>query len=141
MKTVVFASLEDCLRPTIAAAFFDAFTHPAVMRALAISGRTQRTPPEVLAAMQEVGVAAPDQAQAISLEALESAVLVVHFGELRADVDVPSERWDTILPGGATVERIRETRDVLRRRVWRLVAQHGWYRLQPAQAIRASQPR
>jgi len=137
MKIVVFASSEDSVRSLIAATFFDAFTLPTLIRARPLAARAQGTPPEVTEAMQEVGLVAPPQPQVLSPGALAGATLTIRFGDLRLPSDLPGERWDVMLPGGASVEQVRPIRDAIRRRVWRLVALHGWYRLQPAQAIRA----
>jgi len=134
MKTVVFASTEDCLRSSIAATFFDAFSLPTV-RALSVSNRSERTPPEVIYAMEEVGLHAPDQPELVRAGVLEGATLIVLFGDFRTPPTVPTQRWDVPLPGGREIEHVRVIRDALRRRVWRLVAQHGWYRLQPAKAV------
>lgn len=87
-----------------------------------MAGRAQRTPPEVIAAMDDIGFAAPREAQMLSPRALEGAALVVRFGDLRLPSDLPGERWDVTLPGGASIEQVRPNRDALRRRVWRLVS-------------------
>jgi hypothetical protein len=136
MKTVVFASTEDCARSTIAATFFDAFSLPTV-RALSVSNRSERTPPEVVYAMEEVGLHVPAQPEIVRAGILEGATLIVGFGDLRTPPSVPAERWDVPLSGGRDIDHVRLIRDALRRRVWRLVAKHGWYRLQPANAFRS----
>jgi hypothetical protein len=135
MKIVVFAGSQDAVRATIAAAFFDAFTLPSLFRALPVNSRPQRTQPQVLAAMEEARMQVNTHPQMVAPEILERAALVVRFGDFPATASTPSERWDIPSPSDSSLERTREVRDLLRRRVWRLVAQHGWYRLQPAQAL------
>jgi len=66
---------------------------------------------------------------------LEGATLIVRFGDFRTPPTVPTEGWDVPVPGDREIEHVRLIRDALRRRVWRLIAQHGWYRLQPANAF------
>jgi len=39
---------------------------------------------------------------------------------------------------GKTLDRLRDLRDRLRERVWRLVARQGWYKLQPVRMLRFS---
>ena len=51
---------------------------------------------------------------------------------------MPRESWDLPDPHNLPIERLRELRDRLRDRVWRLVAKQGWYRLQPARAAMRS---
>lgn len=133
MKTVVFAA-SDCIRSTIAATFFDAFTSPMLIRARAVCGG-ERTPPEVLAAMREIGFDGAPEVHGPSPRALDNAVLVVRFGDVFPASALPSEQWDVPMPAGPTAERVRSLRDALRQRVWRLVALQGWYKLQPARAL------
>jgi len=49
---------------------------------------------------------------------------------------VPHESWDLPDPRSLPIDRLREMRDRLRERVWRLVARQGWYKLQPARMLR-----
>ncbi|MGZ6124744.1 MAG: hypothetical protein ACXWLR_07280, partial [Myxococcales bacterium] len=57
-------------------------------------------------------------------------------GAWRTPSGVPRESWDVPDPHNLPIERVREIRDRLRDRVWRLVAKQGWYRLQPAAVLR-----
>jgi hypothetical protein len=131
MKTVVFAGSYS-VRCTMAAAFFDAFTLPTMVRAVTVSNGALEPPREVIEAMEEVGLQ-PVRARLHAPGSLDGAVLVVRFGQFPAPT-VPGEWWDVVLPEHA-VESVRAVRDQLRRRVWRLVAAQGWYKLQPAQAV------
>ncbi|HTO95432.1 MAG TPA: arsenate reductase ArsC [Myxococcales bacterium] len=139
MKTVVFASVHDAARCKMAAAFFNAFTMPSLVRA--VSGGVQPllwVPPEIVQAMREVGLDAEGRPHLLQQAAVERATLVVTFAGAgwEPPQGVPHEIWDVPDPSDQPLERIREIRDRLRTRVWRLVAQRGWYRLQPSLAVR-----
>jgi hypothetical protein len=135
MKTVVFASTEDCVRSTIAATFFDAFSLPKLVRALPVSNRLEHTPPALIYCMEEIGLHVPAQPQIMAAGILEAATLIIRFGDLRTPAMVPTEQWDVSAPGGGEIGDMRLVRNALRSRVWRLIAKNGWYRLQPVQAL------
>ncbi len=135
MKLVVFASGEDCVRSIIAATFFDAFSLPTLVRAVPVSNRSERTPSEVICAMEEIGLPVTAEPQILRAGLLEAATLIVRFGDLGTPAAVPSECWDVPLPGNLKIEHVRKVRDALRKRVWQLVARNGWYRLQPASVV------
>jgi len=136
MKTVVFASVHDAARCKMAAAFFNAFTMPSLARA--ISGGVRPllwVAPEIVRVMKEVGLDVAGRPQVLPQAALESATLIVGFVDAdgwSAPDGAPRELWDVPDPKDQPIERIREIRDRLRERVWRLVAKRGWYKLQPA---------
>jgi arsenate reductase (thioredoxin) len=142
MKTVVFSSVHDAARSKMAAAFFNAFTMPSLVRA--VSGGTRPllwVAPEVVEVMNEVGLDVSDRPQVLPPDALDRAALIVTFsneGALQRPGAVPHESWDLPDPRGLSVEHLRALRDRLRERVWRLVARQGWYKLQPARMLRFS---
>jgi arsenate reductase (thioredoxin) len=139
MKTVVFASIHDAARCKIAAAFFNAFTMPSLARG--ISGGVRPVlwvAPDVVQVMKEVGLDVSGRPQVLPRDALASAALIVNF--VGADgcstfPGVPHEIWDVPDPHNQPLDRVREIRDRLRARVWRLVAKQGWYKLQPARLL------
>jgi arsenate reductase len=139
MKTVVFASVHDAARCKVAAAFFNAFTMPSLVRAISGGVRPRLwVAPEIVQVMQEVGLDVSDRPHVLQQAALESATLIVSFSgadSWAAPAGVPREVWDIPDPNGQPLERVREIRDRLRERVWRLVAKRGWYRLQPARLL------
>ncbi len=144
MKTVAFVSLYDAARSRMAAAFFSAFTKPTLVRA--ISGGIRPLlwiTPEIVEIMKEAGFDLPGQPQVLSSSDLQAASLIVTLGEPEWDPPprVMHERWDVEDPRGLSMARLREIRDRLRRRVWRLVAREGWYRLQPAQVLPSREQR
>jgi arsenate reductase len=142
MKTVVFASVYDAARSKMAAAFFNAFTMPSLVRAVSGGARPLLwVAPEVVQIMREIEFDVETRPQLLPAEALESAALIVTFSDAdawRTPPDVPRESWDLPDPRNLPIERLRELRDRLRDRVWRLVAKQGWYRLQPARAAMRS---
>ena len=142
MKTVVFASVHDAARSKMAAAFFNAFTMPSLVRA--VSGGTRPllwVAPEIVQVMNEVGLDVSGRPQVLPPDALDHAALIVTFSDeraLRRPAAVPQESWDLPDPRGLSLDRLRDLRDRLRERVWRLVARQGWYKLQPVRMLRFS---
>jgi len=140
MKTVVFAGVYDAARSKMAAAFFNAFTMPSLVRG--VSGGACPllwVVPEIVQVMKEVGLDVSARPQLLPNDALESAALIVTFADAstwRTPAAVPRESWDLPDPRKLPIERVREIRDRLRERVWKLVAKRGWYRLQPTAVLR-----
>lgn len=136
MKTVVFSSPLEAARSNVAAAFFNSFTLPSLVRAVPAGLRHRlHLEPEIVQVLNEVGLQPDGRAQALPDDALASAALIVTFTDSptwAAPSGVPRECWDVADPTGMPLQRIREIRDRLRARVWKLVAKQGWYKLQPA---------
>jgi arsenate reductase len=141
MKTVVFATVYDAARSKMAAAFFNAFTMPTLVRGVSGGARPLLwVVPEVVQIMREIEFVVDTRPQLLAADALESAALIVTFsdaGAWRTPPAVPRESWDVPDPRNLPIERLRELRDRLRDRVWRLVAKQGWYKLQPTRALRS----
>lgn len=139
MKSVVFASVHDAARCKMAAAFFNAFTMPSLARATSGGIRPPLwVAPEVVQAMQEIGLDVSARPQVLPQGALEGASLIVSFAGAEgwsAPAGVQREIWDVPDPDGQPIERVREIRDRVRERVWKLVARQGWYKLQPARLL------
>ncbi len=131
MDRVVFACRHNAGRSQMAAAFFNRLADPA--RATAISaGTTPGTAvhPEVLAAMRELdidlGGARP---QRLTPELAEGARLLVTMGCGEQCPYLPGTElldWALEDPRGQPLERVREIRDEVRRRVTNLVRSRGW---------------
>jgi arsenate reductase len=141
MKTVLFACVHNAGRSQIAAAWFNALADPA--KATAVSAGTEpgtRVHPEVAEAMKEAGIdlssAAP---QKLTPELAQQAQVLVTMGCGDACPYVPGARiedWPLQDPKGQSVERVREIRDEIRRRVSDLIAREqvgrqGFPSLQP----------
>jgi arsenate reductase len=130
MRTVIFACVHNAGRSQMAAAFFNAVTDPTVARA--ISAGTQpadRVHPEVLQTMREAGIdLAGAKPQKLTNELAQTAYMLITMGCGEQCPHIPGvlrEDWPLPDPKGQPVERVREIRDELRRRVEALVKQLG----------------
>jgi arsenate reductase len=133
MDRVVFACRHNAGRSQMAAAFFGRGADPA--RAQAVSAGTtpgERVHPEVVAAMNEVGIdlsAAKPQLLTSALAA--GARMLVTMGCGDECPFIPGAEivdWPLEDPKGRSLERVREIRAEIERRVAALIASHGWAR-------------
>lgn len=131
MKTVLFACVHNAGRSQMAAAWFNALAHPS--RARAISAGTApgaRVHPEVLAAMQEVGIDLTNaEPRLLTEELAASASMLVTMGCGEACPVVPGlrrEDWPLEDPKGRPVEEVRRIRDQVRGLAQRLIAHERW---------------
>jgi arsenate reductase len=127
MKTYVFACVHNAGRSQMAAAWFNRLADPA--KARGVSAGTQpgtRVHPEVLTAMQEAGVDLSDAVpQKLTDELARGAAMLVTMGCDEACPVVPGlrrEDWPLEDPKGKPVERVREIRDEVKRRIEELIA-------------------
>ncbi len=133
MKTVLFACIHNAGRSQMAAAWFNALAAPAKARGL--SAGTQpgdRVHPEVLAVMREEGIDLDDvRPQRLTDDLAASATLLITMGCGEACPVVPGlrrEDWPLEDPKGKPLERVREIRDDVRRRVEALISRERWGR-------------
>ncbi len=133
MTTVIFACVHNAGRSQMSAAYFNLLADPA--RARAISAGTQpgeRVHPEVVAAMAEVGVdVSGGRPQRLTDELARTAQWLVTMGCGDACPVVPGLRrddWPLSDPKGQPMERVREIRAEVHRRVAAFVAATGWGR-------------
>ena len=131
MDRVVFACRHNAGRSQMAAAFFRALADPA--RAQAISAGTtpgDRVHPEVAAVMSEAGVdLSGARPQRLTAELAAGAKLLITMGCGEDCPHVPGVEildWPLQDPKGQPLERVREIRDEVRRRVANLVEARGW---------------
>ena len=94
--------------------------------------------------MQEVGLdVSAARPRLLTDTALDGVSLFVALGE-DASWSVPAgvrrENWSLADPKNLPLAQVRAIRDRLRDRVWRLVAQNGWYKMQPTAAARNRRP-
>lgn len=130
MKTVLFVCIENAGRSQMAAAFFN---HLATGKATAISAGTRpaRTVnPTVVQAMREVGIdISGNRPKMLTQEMVRQADQVITMGcgtDPECPVTfVPAEDWGLEDPKGQPIEKVREIRDEIRRRVAVLVRQLG----------------
>lgn len=137
MKTVVFACVHNAGRSQIGAAFFNDMASPLFARA--VSAGTQpatRVHPEVVAVMREIDIdlsaATP---RLLTRELAADASLLITMGcreECPVVPGVRREDWPLDDPKGRAIEQVREIRDQIRARVWKLVVEEGWSKLRPS---------
>jgi arsenate reductase len=131
MKTVLFACVHNAGRSQMAAAWLNRLADPT--KARAISAGTEpgaRVHPEVVAAMNEVGIdLSAETPKLLTDELARTAALLVTMGCGEACPVMPGLRrddWPLEDPKGKPVDRVREIRDEVRRRVAELVKAEGW---------------
>jgi arsenate reductase len=122
MKTVIFACVHNAGRSQMAAAF--ASRLPGIRAISAGTEPAERVHPEVVEVMREIGIdlsaATP---QKLTAGLAQQADLLVTMGCGDKCPYVPGlriEDWPLEDPKGKPVERVREIRDDIRRRVERL---------------------
>ena len=133
MQTVIFACVHNAGRSQMAAAWFNALADAAQARALSAgTAPGTRVHPEVLAAMNEVGIDLSRQApQQLSDELANRADLLITMGcgeQCPAIPGLKRDDWPLEDPKGKPVERVREIRDEVRARVSALLEREGWAR-------------
>ena len=131
MKTVLFACIHNAGRSQMAAALFNAEADPK--KARAVSAGTEPGPrvhPEVVEAMKELGIdMAGIQPRKLTDDLARRSSLLVTMGCGEACPHIPGLRrddWPLEDPKGKPVERVREIRDEVRRRVRQLIENEGW---------------
>ena len=130
-STVIFACVHNAGRSQMAAALFNLAADPA--RARAISAGTapgERVHPEVVVAMRELGVDLSNiKPQRLTDELAAGAALLVTMGCGDACPVVPGaarDDWPLPDPKGQPIERVRQIRDDIGRRVASLVDARAW---------------
>jgi arsenate reductase len=133
MKTVLFACVHNAGRSQMAAATFNQLADPT--KAQAISAGTQpgaRVHPEIVTAMHEVGIdlttAVPRR---LTYDLARHADVLVTMGcgdECPVVPGVERDDWPLEDPNGKPIERVRQIRDDVERRVRKLLAERGWVR-------------
>jgi arsenate reductase len=133
MSTVIFACVHNAGRSQMAAAFFNQLAEPT--RARAVSAGTQPAKgvhPEVVAAMREVGIdLSRAHPQLLTTEVAASARHLITMGCGDQCPHYPGMKvqdWPLDDPKGQPVERVRQIRDEIRRRVQEFVQAEGWGR-------------
>jgi arsenate reductase len=131
MKTIVFACVHNAGRSQMAAALFNTLVDPS--QAHAVSAGTNPSAavhPEVVATMNEIGIdLSSSTPRLLTVETLIGATHLVTMGCNEQCPTAPAKvikiDWPIEDPKGKPVERVREIRDDLRRRVSGLVEELG----------------
>jgi arsenate reductase (thioredoxin) len=132
MRKIVFACVHNAGRSQMAAAWFNHLAAPHAGEAvIAISAGTspaERVHPEVVDVMKEVGIdLSAVNPRKLTPELLRDAQLLVTLGCGDRCPYVPglqTEDWPLEDPKGKTVERVREIRDEIRRRVEQMLRRY-----------------
>ena len=136
MTTVLFACTHNAGRSQMAAALFDALADPAKARAVSAGSEpASEIHPKVREAMHEIGIdlsrAAPRR---LTTELARTAQLLITMGCGESCPVVPGLArvdWPLADPQGEALERVREIRDEIERRVRELIAARSWTRKTP----------
>jgi arsenate reductase (thioredoxin) len=128
---VVFACTHSAGRSQMAAAFFNQLVDPTTARAIAAGTEpAKQVHPEVVAAMKEVGLdLSQARPQLLTTELAAGARFLVTMGCGEACPYLPGVEvadWSLEDPKGQPLERVREIRDEVRRRVQDFTRAHGW---------------
>lgn len=138
MNTVIFVCVQSAGRSQMATAFFNQLADSQIVRAVSAGTRpAERVHPEVVEAMREAGIdLSSARPQLLTRELAADAKLLITMGCGDECPVVPGLRrddWPLPDPKEQKLERVREIRDEIRRRVWQLIAHEGW---QPRPATR-----
>lgn len=131
MKTVLFACVHNAGRSQMAAAWFNRLADPTKARALSAGTEPgTKVHPEVLGAMQEVGIDLSEaKPQFLSDDLAKSATVLITMGCGEACPHIPGLRrddWPLEDPKGKSIERVREIRDDVKARVAELLERESW---------------
>jgi arsenate reductase len=131
MKTVLFACIHNAGRSQMAAAWFNALADKTKARAISAGTEPgQRVHPEVLSAMQEVGIDLSNAApRKLTDELARDAAILVTMGCGEQCPHVPGLRhldWPLQDPKGKPIERVREIREEVKVRVLELLRAEQW---------------
>jgi arsenate reductase len=133
MKRVIFACVHNAGRSQMASAFFNRLADPA--RATAVSAGTQpadHVHPGVVDAMREVGIdVGSARPQRLTGELAAGASHLITMGCGEECPWLPGLQvldWPLPDPKGQSLDKVREVRDEIRRRVAELVDAEGWSR-------------
>jgi len=133
MDRVIFACRHNAGRSQMAAAFFNQMADPTRAKALS-AGTTpaDRVHPEVAEVMREMGidlVAARPQLLTTELAAGTRLLVTMGCGEECPYIPgVEVQDWPLEDPKGQALERVREIRDEVKKRVVTVIEAHGWAR-------------
>jgi arsenate reductase len=133
VNRVIFACTHNAGRSQMAAAFFNQLADPSLARAISAGTRpADRVHPEVLQVMREAGVdLSTAKPQKLTTEVAAGARHLVTMGcgeECPFLPGVKVQDWPLEDPKGRPVERVREIRDEVQRRVQEMVDGNGWAR-------------
>ena len=126
MKTVLFVCIGNAGRSQMAEAFFNTMAKGRAQAFSAGTNPAKSVDPKVVELMKEVNIDISDtQPKRLTLEMLEQADRVITMGcgvaESCPVTFTETEDWELDDPKGQPVEKIREIRDEIQRRVEKLL--------------------
>ena len=126
MKTVLFVCIGNAGRSQMAEAFFNSMAQGKAQAMSAGTNPAKSVDPKVVELMKEVGIDISDrQPKPLTLEMLEQADKVITMGcgveQACPATLTETEDWGLEDPKGKPVEKIREIRDEIRKRVDALI--------------------
>jgi len=129
--TVIFACVHNAGRSQMAAAFFNDLAKPLLAHAISAGTRpAKHVHPEVVAAMSEMGIdLSHAEPQRLTAALAQHATILITMGCGEECPVVPGVRrddWALPDPRGQSIERVRDIRDEIRRRVHGLLTNEGW---------------
>jgi len=131
MTRILFACVHNAGRSQMAAAFFNRIADPSL--AQAISAGTEpatQIHPEVLRVMREVGIELDGVTpRLLTTDLASQANILVTMGCGEPCPVVPGakrEDWSLPDPKGQPLERVRQIRDEIRKRIHEMVKANGW---------------
>jgi len=133
MKTVLFACVHNAGRSQMAAAWFNALADPKVAKAISAGTEpSNRVHPEVLAAMKEVGIdLSAARPRLLTEDLAQGAILLITMGCAESCPLIPGlerQDWPLADPKEQSVEKVREIREEIRRKVMALLSDRRWRR-------------
>src|ERR1700681_3251084 len=131
MDTIIFACVHNAGRSQMAAVLFNLRADPNKARAVSAGTHPgERVHPEVVEAMKELHVdlstAVP---RLLDRELAGTAAWLITMGcgdECPVVPGVRREDWPLEDPKGQSLERVREIRDEIRKRIEQFVTAHNW---------------
>jgi protein-tyrosine-phosphatase len=129
MKHVLFLCVQNAARSQMAEAFFNALAKGKAVAKSAGDKPAERVNPLAVQAMKEVGIdISKNKPKKITAEMVEEADVVILMGcPENACPITPKEvvDWQIEDPEGKSIEKVREIRDVIRKKVEELLAELG----------------
>jgi arsenate reductase (thioredoxin) len=118
----------------MAAAFFNAMSHPDCARAISAgTAPAERVFDEVVVAMHERKLdLSAVRPQKFSPELVERVEWIITLGcGAVVATDRRVDDWSIDDPAAAGPDEVRRIRDAIEQRVWKLIVREGWVRLRP----------
>lgn len=128
MRTFIFACVHNAGRSQMSAAFFNQLANPELARGISAGTQpAEHVHPVVVDAMREVGIdLSKAKPQKLTAELAQNAEMLVTMGCGDECPYVPGLRrddWPLPDPKGQGIDSVRQTRDEIKRRILRLLAQ------------------